>query len=44
MVSFQAKIGWKMPRKREYKMYSLRFVPTRREIENSKKIKKKFQN
>ena len=21
MASFQAKIGWKMPRKREYKMY-----------------------
>ena len=36
MSLFQAKIGWKMPRKREYKNY--RSVPTRREIENSKKI------
>ena len=36
MSLFQAKIGWKMPRKREYKNY--RSVPTQREIENSKKI------
>ena len=36
MSLFQAKIGWKMPRKREYKNY--RSVPTRCEIENSKKI------
>ena len=91
MASFQAKIGWKMLRKREYKKYrsvsfipdakskikkkqsknskiqkiplwlqfkpkqvgkgcerekkksSLRFVPTRRVIENSKKIAKKFK-
>ena len=36
MASFQAKTGWKMRRRREYKNY--RSVPTRREIENSKKI------
>ena len=30
--------------KREYKKVSLRSVPTRREIENSKKIVKKFKN
>ena len=41
MASFQAKTGWKMRRRREYKNY--RSVPTRREIENSKKIAKKFQ-
>ena len=41
MPLFQAKIGWKMPKKREYKNY--RSVPTRREIENSKKIAKKFK-
>ena len=41
MPLFQAKIGWKMPRKREYKNYSS--VPTRREIENSKKIAEKFK-
>ena len=41
MALFQAKIDWKMPRKREYKNY--RSVPTRREIENSKKIAKKFK-
>ena len=38
MDSFQSKIGWKMMRKRENKNY--RSVPTEREIENSKKIKK----
>ena len=28
MPSFQAKIGWKMPRKREYKKYrSVAFLP-----------------
>ena len=43
MASFQAKIGWKMMRKREYKKVSFRFVPTRREIENSKTIAKKFK-
>ena len=36
MASFQAKTGWKMLRMREYKNY--RSVPTRREIENFKKI------
>ena len=41
MSLFQAKIGWKMPRKREYKNY--RSVPTRREIENSKKIAIKWK-
>ena len=41
MPLFQAKIGWKMLRTREYKNY--RSVPTRREIENSKKIAKKFK-
>ena len=41
MPLFQAKIGWKMPRKREYKNY--RSIPARREIENSKKIAKKFK-
>ena len=43
MPLFQAKIGWKMPRKREYKNYRsvpFRSVPTRRIIENSKKIVK----
>ena len=40
MASLQAKIGWKCMRNREKKL-SLRFVPTRREIENSKKIAKK---
>ena len=41
MASFQAKIGLKRPRMRENKNY--RSVPTRREIENSKKIAKKFK-
>ena len=36
MASFQAKTGWKMRRRREYINY--RSVPTRREIENSKKM------
>ena len=40
MASFQAKRGWKRPRKRENKNY--RSVPNRRVIENSKKIAKKF--
>ena len=46
MASFQAKTGWKMRRRREYKNYRsvpFRSVPTRREIENSKKIAKKFK-
>ena len=41
MASFKAKIGWKRLKKRENKNYrfvSFRFVPTRRTIENSKKI------
>ena len=42
MVSFQVKIGWKMPRKRKKKS-SVHSVPTRRVIENSKKIAKKFK-
>ena len=37
MASFQAKTGWKRPRERKKKL-SFRSVPTRREIENSKKI------
>ena len=41
MASFQAKIGWKRQKKRENKNY--RFVPTRRVIENSKKIAKLFK-
>ena len=41
MASFQAKIGWKRQRKRENK--NCRSVPTRRVIENSKKIAKKIQ-
>ena len=41
MASFQVKIDWKMPRKREYKIY--RFVPTRRVTENSKTIAKKLK-
>ena len=41
MVSFQAKIGWKRPRKRENK--NCRSVPTQRVIENSKKIAKKLK-
>ena len=46
MASFQAKIGWKRPRKRENKNYRsvpFRSVPTRRVIENSNKIPKKFK-
>ena len=38
MASFQAKIGWKRPRKRENRNY--RSVPTRCVIENFKKIQK----
>ena len=43
MASFQAKIGWKMPRKRKNKKLSFYSIPTRRVIENSKKIVKKFK-
>ena len=47
MASFQAKIGWKMPRKREYKKYrSVSFLPDakykipKKQQKNSKKFKK----
>ena len=46
IASFQNKIGWKRPRKRENKNYRsvpFRSVPTRRVIENSNKIPKKFK-
>ena len=44
MPSFQAKIGWKSPTKRErkYKL-SFRFVPTQCVVKNSKQIAKKFK-
>ena len=43
MDSFQAKIGWKRMRKCEKKKLSFCSVPTRREIEFSKRIAKKFR-
>ena len=43
MSSFQAKIGWKWPRKRQKYKLSFRFVPTQCVIENSKQIAKKFK-
>ena len=43
MTSFQTKIGWRRRRQREKKKLSFRSVPTRRVIENSKKIAKKFK-
>ena len=43
MDSFQAIIGWKRMGKRESKKLSFCFIPTRRVIENSKKIGKKFK-
>ena len=43
MASFHAKTGWKRPRKREKIKLSFRSIPTRREIENSKKIAKKLK-
>ena len=44
MASFQAKIGWKRLRKREIKIIvPFRSFPTRRVIENSKNIEKKFK-
>ena len=43
MASFQAKTGWKWPRKRQKYKLSFRFVPTQRVIENYKQIAKKFQ-
>ena len=42
-ATFQAKIGWKRPRRRENKKLSFRSIPTRRVIENSKKIANKFK-
>ena len=44
MDSFQDIIGWKRTRKREDKNYQFRSVPTRRVIENIKKVAKKFKN
>ena len=47
MASSQAKIGWQIPRKRENKNYRsvpFRSIPTRHDIENSKRIAKKFKN
>ena len=43
MASFQAKIGWKWPRKRKKYKLSFRFVLTQCVIENSKQIAKKFK-
>ena len=44
MASFQAKIGWKMLRKREYKKYrSVSFLPNAK-YKIKKKIAKKFKN
>ena len=43
MASFQAKIGWKWPRKRQKYKLSFRFVPTQCVIENFKQITKKFK-
>ena len=44
MASFQAKMGWDWPRKREKKKLSFRLVPAQPGIENSKKIAKKLKN
>ena len=43
MATFKAKIGWERLRKRENKKLSLRSIPTRRVIENSKKKTKIFK-
>ena len=43
-ASFQAKTGWKRLKKERKKKLSFRFVPTRRAIENSKKIAKFSKN
>ena len=43
MASFQAKIGWKIPRKSEKKKLSFRFVPTYRVKENTEKNSKKIK-
>ena len=40
MASFQAKIGWKMPGKREYKKYHSYPTRNRKFQKNSKKIQK----
>ena len=42
MASFNTKTGWGRPRKREKKI-PFWSVPTRPEIENSKRIAKKFK-
>ena len=42
MPLFQAKIGWKMPRKREYKNY--RSVPFRSYTTNNRKFQKNSEN
>ena len=42
MPLFQAKIGWKMPRKREYKNY--RSVPFRSYTTNNRKFQKNSKN
>ena len=43
MYSFQAKIGLKKMKNGENKNYHFRFVPTQREIENSKKNSNKIE-
>ena len=44
MHSFQAKIGWKMPKKREYKKYrSVSFLPIAKQ-KIPKKIAKQLKN
>ena len=43
MASFQAKISWKKPRNRKNKKLLVCSVPTRRVVENSKKIVKNIQ-
>ena len=43
IASFQAKTNWKRPRKRKKCKLSFCSVPTRRVIQNSKKIAKKFK-
>ena len=44
MDSFQAKIGWERPRKRENKKKSFRWVPNRPLIENSENQQKNSKN
>ena len=43
MASFNAKIGWKRPKKRENTKLSFRSILTRGMLENSKKMAKKFK-